>query len=196
MTQAHDPAKRGFAANPRLSGDFNDVEGDGVRRRSSIPRKQVGSSGHTPTPTPAKPLQSPVSTSYNERSSNHSLPPLPKHDGYSRQHPAYEESRSTPQYSQSPQQPRYQSSREFSHPSEVPQALNYNRGGTSYEDNISPKAPPLFPRAQPTSGGNAPNVAAQDIVHRAKTNTKDTEVIERIAPGKFLLHLTSQHCTY
>ena len=188
LTQGHDPASRGFAANPRVSGDLNDVDGDRVRRRSSIPRKQVGSSGHTPTPTPAKPLQSTVSPSYNERSSNHSLPPLPNTDEHTRQHPAYQESQPTSQYSQSPKQPRYRSSREYSHPSEVPQALNYNRGGTSYENSTSsPKAPPLFPRAQPASGGNAPNIAAQDIVNRAKTNTKDTEVIEKIAPGKSLL---------
>lgn len=222
LNGGYDPAFRGPAAGPRSSGGFNDIDGGKTRRRASITRKQVGANSHIPAPaknlsspsSPSNPRQSSDQASplvpqhdqystqqptnqYSRATPHNRLPaqeqpppPVPSHDDYPRQQQDYNDPRSVPQQRMPTQESRPQFAK---HPSAVPPGLNYSRGNTSHDDSSSPsRAPPLFPRAHNSPGGNAPHMTAQDIVHRAKTNTKDTDVVETIAPGEASFPMTSE----
>ena len=192
LTQGYDEALRSLVSDPRSSGGFRDVDESKATKRGSISRKPVGTSGWASSPS--RTTTSPGSANYQEPISADAPPPVPKHDSYSRDPNV---PRSLPQRSSHPQGLDYATTtsnprsdnlvqqQKFQDPSAVPQGLNFARGTTTQRNNNSPSpAPPLFPRAQPPSSTTGPMSAAQNIVDRAKTNTKDTEVIERIAPGK------------
>ena len=184
----------GGSPKPRVGGSFSDVDEAKAAKRASIPRKQVGTSGHTPNSSITS--SSPISSSYTSQIPTQPPPPVPKHRDLPTESPAYQNLRSSPQESVSPQdprhydtqnEPRYNSRNPQQHyqdPSVVPQGLNYGRGTRDQTDHLQSKPLPLFPRA-PLAPENVDSVSTpQDIVQRAQTNTKDTEVIEKIAPGK------------
>lgn len=191
--QAYGQASGG-SPNPRVGGSFSDVDEAKAAKRASIPRKQVGTSGHAPNSSITS--SSPVSSSYTSQTPTHPPPPVPKHRDLPTEQPAYQNLRSSPQESASPKDPghydaqnerRYHSRnahQQYQDPSVVPQGLSYGRGIRDQTDHRQSKTLPLFPRIQPAPEGGTSRSAPQDIVQRAQTNTKDTEVIERIAPGK------------
>ena len=196
--QGYGQAPGGSSHHPRVSGSFGDVDEAKAARRASIPRKQVGTLGHTPTSSITS--SSPISSNYPSQTPSQPPPPVPKHRDLPTEQPAYQNLRSSPQESASPQDSRYHNAQQepqynnrtaqqqYQDPSAIPQGLNYGRGIRDQGDHLQPKAPPLFPRAQPAPEDLASRSAPQDIIQRAHTNTKDTEVIEKIAPGK--LHLS------
>ncbi|KAL8783005.1 MAG: hypothetical protein Q9195_009510 [Heterodermia aff. obscurata] len=180
--------------NPQAGGGFGDVDEAKAARRASIPRKQVGTSGHTPNSSITS--SSPISSNYPSQTPTQPPPPVPKHRDLPTEQPAYQNLRPPLQESASPQDFRYYDAQkepqynnrtaqqQHQDSSAIPQGLNYGRGTRDQADHFQSKALPLFPRAQPASEGLASRSGPQDIVQRAQTNTKDTEVIEKIAPGK------------
>ena len=191
--QGYGQAPGGSSPNPRVSGNFSDVDEAKAARRASIPRKQVGTSGHTPH---SSITSSPVSSNYPSQAPTQPPPPVPKHRDLPTEQPAYQNLRSPTHESTSPQDSRYYNAynddpqntnrnaqQQYQEPSAVPQGLNYRGGNRDQSDDFQSKAPPLFPRAEPVPKGLPSRSAPQDIVQRAQTNTKDTEIIEKIAPG-------------
>ena len=176
-SQGYNAASGSPTTNPRSSGGFNDIDEDKARKRASIPRKQIGTSGYAPT-------SSPVAANYPGQSMNQPPPKVPKHNEYSTQKPPYNEPNYLHKQRASAPASKYQDSQEYQDSSAIPPGLDFSGRGTYHDNNNHSRAPPLFPRAQNVPGSNVDKPAAKDIVQRAKTNTKDTEVIERIAPGK------------
>lgn len=67
----------------------------------------------------------------------------------------------------------------------APIPLHNGHEAHSAEAPIQPTS--ILDRSRPVSRGLAPPRDAQDVVNRAKTNTFDTEVIEKVAPGEYKL---------
>ena len=201
--QGYGQASKSPTTNQRMSGVFSDVDEEKAARRASIPRKQVGTSGYAPS---SSATSSPVSANYSIQEPSQPPPPVPKHQNHpSQQQPAYQDAQSATTQRAPAQQSKYNNARnqpqydtrnqhsQYQDPSVVPPGLNYN-GNSNQGNNSQSRAPPLVPRAHHASSGTATKPAAQDIVERAKTNTRDTEVIEKIAPGKSF-HLHALACT-
>ena len=194
VNQGNGQTLGGYSPDPGASSNFSDVDEAKAAKRASIPRKQVGISGQTPNPSNTS--SSPVSSNYPSQAPTKPPPPVPKHRDLPTEQPAYRNLRSSPQESASPQDSGYydaqnelpsnsrNAKQQYQDPSVVPQGLNNGRGTRDQADRFQSKALPLFPRAQPASEGVASRSTPQDIIQRAQTNTKDTQVIEKIAPGK------------
>ena len=216
------------------SQDYNDNSDFNIRRRDSIPRKQIGSFAHTPSSSVTS--TSPATAGFPTERRDQQAPPVPQHDrpisqqpGY--QHPpvaTYEHNPSSrhadnnipsspPRRSQKPQlqkqnspyNPQQSPSAALSprdpslqHPVGAGQRSYYPRhtedlthngeyldGGsrTRQDEYVAPLAVHSKPRSRDVGRGPA----AEEVVERAKTNTYDTEVIEKIAPGRFLDQLKS-----
>ena len=54
--------------------------------------------------------------------------------------------------------------------------------------DTAPQPSSVLDRSRPITRGSAQPREAQDVVNRAKSNTYDTEVIEKIAPGRYIFH--------
>ena len=208
------------------SNGYNENNDLDVRRRESIPRKQIGSSAHTPSSSVTS--ASPNTAGFPAQSRGQQAPPVPQHDMPLSQQSRYQDpSAATQQYSSSPrqahhnmpssQQSRYQDStlgrQQYNYnphqtqrdvplsreggnqePSGAAQQYTHSRQRQSttsrgeYSDYGSGEqqdgyVAPLAVRSKQTPRNMAREPAAEEILERAKTNTYDTEVIEKIAPG-------------
>lgn len=210
------------------SNRCNDDNNIDVRRRSSIPRKQIGSTTHTPSASVTS--TSPKLAGFSAEGREQPAPPVPQHDmplSQQARHQDYspepEQYRSSPTqahskmpstqqniYGDSSYRPtsaehdplKYQreglpsrdvsrqgksgAGREYSHPYET-QSTSPLRDYSDYTPDVHHDSyvAPLYVRSKHTSKDPARGLAAEDIVERAKTNTYDTEVIEKIAPGQW-----------
>lgn len=206
---------------------YNDGNAIDVRRRNSIPRKQVGGTTHTPSASMTS--ASPKPAGFSAEGREQQAPPVPQHDMPLSQQARHQE--------YSPELQQYRSSPGQMH-SKTPSTQQNIYGDSSYSPQSFRHDPPQSQRdglpSQKTSRQGSPGVgqqynypydtqsssrrgdhsdytrdgnpvgyvaplsipsrhaprdpakgpAAEDIVERAKTNTYDTEVIEKIAPGQ------------
>jgi len=207
---------------------YNDGNAIDVRRRNSIPRKQIGSTTHTPSASVTS--ASPRSAGFSAEGRDQQAPPVPQHDRPLSQQPRHlDYSADTQQYSSSPRQAhskmpstqnnRYGDSSYGPKPSRYDPQQLYRNGppsqeashqeiseagqqyshphetqSTSGRGEYSDYTPdghhdgyvaPLTIHPKHASKDAARGPAAEEIVERAKTNTYDTDVIERIAPGQW-----------
>lgn len=206
---------------------YNDGNTIDVRRRDSIPRKQIGNTTHTPSASVTS--ASPRSAGFPAEGRDQQAPPVPQHDlSLSQQARHQDDSAETQQYRSSPrkthskmpstQKNRYDDS-SYGSKSSMHDPQQLQRDGLSYQDAshqevsgagqqytypyetqstsrrgeysgytsdghhdgyVAPLSVPLKHASKDPARGPA----AEDIVERAKTNTYDTEVIEKIAPGQ------------
>ncbi|KAL8822206.1 MAG: hypothetical protein Q9191_007053 [Dirinaria sp. TL-2023a] len=154
-----------------FSEDVDDAGERDRRRRDSIPRKQIGTSAQSSTSpvsrdTAGLPAQSPTQRG----------PPVPQHDVHlSQQTPR----RDSPLASR-------QNYPDLRQQSVTPRGPYTNRVSSIGQDRYTStnEGPTYFaPVPHPTSGERLRNPSAEEIVARAGTNTRDTEVIEKIAPA-------------
>ena len=213
------------------SSHYTDTDDSDIRRRDSIPRKQVGSSLHTPS-TSVTSASASVPGAFPE-AGDQQAPPVPQHDRPLSQQPRYHApSASRQQYDASPQQaydsapspqqakyqepkmetqnPYYGSqqttfqppatrqdtyqrsvepAKQFSYPNQTGSSTRNgeypNHGVRAAKDRRqNDYVAPLAVRPKETTSSNARDLGGNEIVERAKTNTYDTEVIEKIAPGQ------------
>ena len=137
-THRSEPLRDNMSTAPNVLDGQDGYQG--VGRRKSIPRKQVGNSGPVPhTPGQSSTISSPVV-------------------GHTRQQ---------------------------SGPKPLPSAsTSYDDNHGNLDDGATTRSSGVLDRSRPITKGYAAPRDGHDVVSRAKHNTYDTEVVERVAPGK------------
>lgn len=195
-----------------------------MRRRDSIPRKQVGSSTHTPSASVTS--TSPHVPGSFAEDVDLEAPPVPQHDRPLSQQPEYQQYNTSPEqvygHKPLPEHGRYQeraleTRNHHGASQQPPSQITPSRGARhqqpwedanestyspSTEHRVQPREfpgrgpkdqrgddyiAPLAVRSKRASTDYAAQPSGNDVVERTNSNTYDTEVIEKVAPGKPLL---------